>query len=133
MIALYHLCPMFACIHASIIPRDRALVEARQAIVSVPLTSDSSASAVSATSMLAPLPTTIGITSNDTNAAATKSQVPYPNNPVAGTSAVATPSGTSDSAIASSCLNNDISTVTESWQSYTVCLHDLLRENYSLK
>ena len=132
LIALYHHCPMLTCIQASVIPEDRALVEARQAIVSITLTSNSSASAVSATSILPPLPRTIGITSNDTNAAATKIQVPYSNNLVAGTSAVATPSGTSDPAIASSCLNNDISTVIESWQSYTVCLHDLLRETYSL-
>ncbi|KAF6222022.1 hypothetical protein HO133_001990 [Letharia lupina] len=69
--------------------------------------------------MLAPLPTTVGVASNGTHAAVNKLQFQNAD-VVAGTSAVATPSGASDSAIASSCLNNDISTITESWQSFTV-------------
>lgn len=132
LIVLYHLCTVFTCIQASMVHRDRALVAARQAVASAPLTSGSSASVFSTTSGLATLPTTVGITSNGTNAADNKLQFQNPKDAVAGTSAVVTPSGTSDSAIASSCLNNDISTVTESWQSYTVCLHDLLHEYYPL-
>lgn len=117
-IVLCLVCTLSTCIEASIIPLHRAPIVARQAVASAPVSST--------TSTLATLPTTVGITSNGTSAAVNKVQVQN------AASAVVTPSGSSDSAIASSCLNNDISTVTESWQSYTVCLYGLSREHWSL-
>ena len=77
LIALYHLCTMFSCIQAYIVLRVRVLIEARQAIPSVPLTSSSSASVVSITSMFEPLPTSVSITFHGTNVAANKLQVQY--------------------------------------------------------
>lgn len=125
-IVLCLVCTLSTCIEASIIPLHRAPIVARQAVASAPVTSGGSAPVSSTTSRLTTLPTAVGITSNGTNAVVNKLQVQN------ATSVVATPSGSSDSAIASSCLNNDISTVTESWQSYTVCLYGLSREHWSL-
>ena len=124
---LCYLCVILPFTQAATIPLGRALIAPRQAIAPAPVTPGTSAS-VSKIAGSAPLPTTREIASNGINAAIERPQVQDAHDTFTGASAVATPSGTSNSAIASSCLNNDISTVTDSWLTYTVCFHDPLPE-----